>query len=68
MMQLIVDIKDDKLAKKIIKILDAFKDDRVKIKSVNEKIEKNQEYDVDYEHSYQYKLDRAEFEEIKRKL
>ncbi len=76
-MQLLVDIKDESIAKKIIKLLEVFKNDGVEIKSTSktkldlERTKEEQEkqsYDVDYENSYQYKLDRAEFSEMKEKL
>ena len=76
-MQLLVDIKDESLAKKIIQLLEVFKNDGVEIKSTSktkldlERTKEEQEkqsYDVDYENSYQYKLDRAEFSEMKEKL
>ena len=69
-MQLIIDIKNSSIAEKIIKILEVFKSDGVEIKKVENCDGKNieQEYDVDYENSYQYKLDRAEFIEMKERL
>ena len=70
-MQLIVDIKNDTIAKKIIQILEVFKSDGVEIKTTDRSKENQkdiQEYDVDYERSFQYKLDRAEFIEMKEKL
>ena len=46
-MQLIIDIKNDSLADKIIKILDVFKNDGVTITSKNE-TEKRVEYSDEY--------------------
>ena len=66
-MQLVVDIKSDKIAKKIIEILNVFKSDGVEIKTINDP-KNTQEYDIDYEKSFQYKLDRADFIEMKEKL
>jgi len=66
-MQLVVDIKNDKIAKKIIEILNVFKSDGVEIKQIK-KLNNLPEYDVDYERSFQYKLDRADFTEMKEKL
>jgi len=70
-MQLIVDITNNAIAEKIIQILEVFKSDGVKIKTldkVNDKQQDTQEYDVDYEKSFQYKLDRADFIEMKKSL
>ena len=70
-MQLIVDIKNDTIAKKIIQILEVFKSDGVEIKTIDGSKENQkdiEEYDIDYERSFQYKLDRAEFIEMKEKL
>ena len=68
-MQLIVDIKNDTIAKKIIQILEVFKSDGVEIKTLKDNQKEDvQEYDVDYERSFQYKLDRAEFIEMKENL
>jgi len=76
-MQLLVDIKDESIAKKIIKLLEVFKNDGVEIKSTSttkldlersKEEQEKQSYDVDYENSYQYKLDRAEFADMKEKL
>ena len=70
-MQLIVDIQNNTLAKKIIQILEVFKNDGVKVKTLNKTTDNQQnakEYDVDYEKSFQYKLDRADFIEMKESL
>ena len=70
-MQLIVDIQNNTLAKKIMQILEVFKNDGVKVKTLNKTTDKQQnakEYDVDYEKSFQYKLDRADFIEMKKSL
>ncbi len=69
-MQLIIDIKNDSIAEKIIKILEVFQSDGIEIKIVanSDTKKKEQEYDVDYENSFQYKLDRAAFIEMKEKL
>ena len=64
MSQLIVNIKNKELLDKIIKLLEVFKQDGVEITSIS----KDKEYDIDYERSYEYKLDRAEFEEMKERL
>jgi len=70
-MQLVVDIQDDRLVDKIVQLLSAFKNDGVSIKAIDEGIDMQKElpeFDVDYENSTQYKLDRAEFEEMKENL
>ncbi len=70
-MQLIVDIQNNTLAKKIMQILEVFKNDGVKVKTLNKTTDKQQnakEYDVDYEKSFQYKLDRVDFIEMKKSL
>ena len=59
------------MAEKIIRILEVFKSDGVEIKTVSvsdENQKDTQEYDVDYERSFQYKLDRSDFVEMKEKL
>ncbi len=66
-MQLLVNIKSKTIAEKIIRILEVFKSDGVEIKTIDSKKD-TQEYDVDYERSFQYKLDRADFVEMKEKL
>ena len=70
-MQLIVNIKNNTIAEKIMQILEVFKSDGVEVKTI-EKTKENQqyaqEYDVDYEKSFQYKLDRADFIAIKEAL
>ena len=70
-MQLIVDIQNKFIAEKILAILNVFKSDGVKIKTIDTQQAKQQnahEYDVDYEKSFQYKLDRADFLEMKEAL
>ena len=69
-MQLIVNIKNNILAEKILKILEIFKSDGVEVKTINKtkEISNEKEYDVDYERSFQYKLDRADFIEMKERL
>ena len=68
-MQLVIDIENKDMADKIIKLLNIFKNDGISIKSIsNEKNQIAQEFDVDYEKSFQYKLDRAEFNEMKESL
>ncbi len=70
-MQLIVDVPNNSLAEKILQILQVFKSDGVNVKAIEEKSKKQdtaQEYDVEYERSFQYKLDRADFIEMKEKL
>ena len=69
-MQLVIDINNNSLAEKIIKILEVFTEDGVEIKIIKNDDEKNSEieYDVDYENSFQYKLDRADFIEMKENL
>ncbi len=68
-MQLTIDIKNESIANKIIQLLEVFKNDGVEIKKISNNSEKeSQEYDVEYEHSFEYKLDRAKFKEMKEKL
>ena len=70
-MQLIVNIKNNTIAEKIIRILEVFKSDGVEIETIDRTKENQkdiQEYDVDYERSFQYKLDRADFVEMKERL
>jgi len=70
-MQLIVDIQNNSLAEKILQILQVFKSDGVKVKTIEDKSKEQdtvQEYDVEYERSFQYKLDRADFIEMKENL
>jgi len=69
-MQLILDIKDDSILDKLLWMLEHFKDDGIKIKKIkNENIsECEPEYDIEYEKSFQYKLDRADFIEMKENL
>ena len=70
-MQIIVDIQNNTLAKKIMQILEVFKNDGVKVRTLNKTTDNQQnaqEYDVDYEKSFQYKLDRADFIEMKESL
>lgn len=70
-MQIIVDIQNNTLAKKIMQILEVFKNDGVKVKTLNKTTDNQQntqEYDVEYEKSFQYKLDRADFLEMKESL
>jgi len=70
-MQLIIDVKDNAVAEKIIQILNVFKGDGVDIRKIDTKSDEQnntQEYDIDYEKSFQYKLDRADFIEMKEKL
>ena len=70
-MQLIVNIQNSKTAEKILHILEVFKSDGVEIKTTEDskKASKDtKEYDVDYENSFQYKLDRADFIEMKERL
>ena len=70
-MQLVVDIQDKRLADKIIRLLSVFKSDGVSIRTIenNTDVQKElPEFDVDYENSIQYKMDRAEFEEMKENL
>jgi len=71
MMQLMVNIKSNTIAEKIIRILEVFKSDGVEIETIDRSKENQkdiQEYDVDYERSFQYKLDRADFVEMKERL
>ena len=70
-MQLIVNIENNEIAKKILKILEVFRSDGVEIKSIDDLknfSKEAQEYDVEYENSFQYKLDRADFIEMKKRL
>jgi len=68
-MQLTIDIKDESLFSKIVQLLEIFKDDGVEIKKISNNSKKeSQEYDVEYEQSFEYKLDRAKFREMKEKL
>ena len=67
-MQLSIEIENESIVEKIIKLLEVFKDDGVKVKKIDKAIEEPREYDVDYEHSFQYKLDRADFIEMKEEL
>ena len=69
-MQLIVDIQSNTVAQKIMQILEVFKSDGVEvtIDKAKEKRKDAQEYDVDYEKSFQYKLDRADFISMKEAL
>ena len=68
-MQLIIDIKNEKITDKIIRLLEIFKNDGVVIKSISSDKENNlPEFDVDYERSFEYKLDRVEFEEMKENI
>jgi len=70
-MQLIVNIQNDSIAHKIISILNVFKDDGVEVNTIDnlKDNQKNiQEYDVDYEKSFQCKLDRAEFVKMKENI
>jgi len=67
-MQLIVDIQNENMVNKIIKLLEVFKSDGVKVKTIAKDKNALPEFDVDYENSIQYKLDRAEFEEMKESL
>ena len=67
-MQLIVDIENRQLVDKIIKLLEIFKSDGVKVKTLSKDQDELLEFDVDYENSIQYKLDRAEFQEMKESL
>ncbi len=70
-MRLVVDIQNKSVAKKVLAILNIFKDDGVKIENadISQTDPKDApEYDIDYERSFQYKLDRAAFEEMKKKL
>ena len=70
-MRIIVDIQNNTLAKKIMQILEVFKNDGVKVKTLNKTTDdqqNTQEYDVEYEKSFQYKLDRADFLEMKESL
>ena len=70
-MQLIVNIQNSKMAEKILHILEVFKSDGVEVKTIDDSkkaSEDTKEYDVDYENSFQYKLDRADFIEMKEKL
>lgn len=70
-MQLIVDIQNNAIAEKIMQILEVFKSDGVEVRTINktkENQQDTQEYDVDYEKSFQYKLDRADFIVMKESL
>ena len=69
-MQLIVNIKNNTIAEKIIRILEVFKSDGVEIETIRSKDNQKdiEEYDVEYERSFQYKLDRADFIEMKERL
>ena len=70
-MRLVVDIQNKSIAKKVLAILNIFKDDGVKIEKVDTlktDPKDSPEYDIDYEKSFQYKLDRADFEEMKENL
>jgi len=70
-MQLLLKIKDDKIFDKLLWMLERFKSDGVEIETIG-RLKDNQkdvqEYDVDYERSFQYKLDRAEFAQMKERL
>jgi len=71
MMQLIVNIQNKSVADKVLAILNIFKDDGVKVEKVDTPKTDSKdapEYDTEYERSFQYKLDRADFEEMKENL
>ena len=68
-MQLSIEIQNENLVKKIIKLLEIFKDDGVKIKTISkDNLGNSTSYDVEYEKSFQYKTDRADFLEMKESL
>ena len=70
-MQLLLKIKDDKIFDKLLWMLERLKSDGVEIETIGSLKDNQkdvQEYDVDYERSFQYKLDRAEFAQMKERL
>jgi len=68
-MQILLNIKNEKIFDKLLWMLEHFKSDGVEIKTLKDNQKEDvQEYDVDYERSFQYKLDRAEFIEMKENL
>ena len=67
-MQILLNIKNEKIFDKLLWMLEHFKSDGVEIEILKDDQEDVQEYDVDYERSFQYKLDRAEFIEMKENL
>ena len=67
-MQILLNIKNEKIFDKLLWMLEHFKSDGVEIEILKDDQENVQEYDVDYERSFQYKLDRAEFIEMKENL
>ena len=70
-MQLLLKIKDDKIFDELLWMLERFKSDGVEIETIGSLKDNQkdvQEYDVDYERSFQYKLDRAEFAQMKERL
>ena len=70
-MQITVEVQNNKVAEKILKILDVFKSDGVTVATMDktkENIKDSEEYDIEYERSFQYKLDRADFVQMKEDL
>ena len=83
MSQLILNIKDESTKEKILWMLEHFKDDGIEIEQTpitnctDEYIEQNykeivskslENYDKNYENSFDYKIDRANFIEVKGQI
>jgi len=65
MSQLILNIHNESIMDELLWMLEHFKSDGVEVKKISPSEEN---YDVEYENSFQYKLDRADFREMKKNI
>jgi hypothetical protein len=71
MSRLVLEVNNKDILDKLLWMLKHFKEDGIKITKIDtlkENQDDIQEYDVDYEKSFQYKLDRADFIQMKESL
>jgi hypothetical protein len=71
MSRLVLEVNNKDILDKLLWMLKHFKEDGIKITIIDtlkENQDDVQEYDVDYEKSFQYKLDRADFIQMKESL
>ena len=65
MSQLILNIKNESIMEKLLWMLEHFKSDGVEVENI---VSSSKDYDVEYENSFEYKLDRADFAKMKENI
>jgi len=72
MKQLVLNVYNEAIMDKLLWMLEHFKNDGVEIEEYEEWkdiVSKSlKDYSIEYENSFEYKIDRAEFQEIKAKI